>query len=255
MQYRGYRSVGSGYSNYLPFAVKWLLIVNTAIFVVEWISLFFLGVYLPSHYLYLVPADVLSGQIWRLATYMFFHGNFVHLVLNMLMLWMFGMQLERDWGPKRFLQYYFLCGAGAGVCVMLVTLLFRPSEALIPTLGASGAIYGLLLAFGVLYKDTIILVMLLFPMKAKYAVMIFGAIEFVGSWSGGSRVSHVAHLGGMLFGYIYLKARILRRRPARPSREPRISLRHRFEAWKSQRARKKFQVYMKKQQDRDRWVH
>lgn len=255
MQYRGYRGFGPSTSGYFPPAVKWLIIINSGIFVLQWFSEVFLGVSIsPARELYLYPIEVLHGKIYQLFTYMFFHAGLTHLLLNMLTLWMFGMNLERDWGAKRFLKFYFLCGIGAGVCVVIVTTLLRPAEVIYPTLGASGAIFGLLLAFGVLYADVLILVMFLFPMKAKYAVMLFGAVEFIGSWTGGSRVSHVAHLGGMLFGYIYLKSAMFRRSAARRS-TPRVSLRQRFEDWKTQRARRKFQVYMKKQQDRDRWVN
>ena len=253
MQYRGHRSYGTSTSGYFPPAVKWLIIVNTAIFLIQWSAAALAGVYLFPGFA-LIPADVWQeGRVWQLFTYMFLHRDVWHLLFNMLALWMFGMDLERDWGAKRFLKYYFLCGVGAGLCVLLVGLFLRPAEALASTLGASGAIYGLLLAFGVLYADRIILMMLLVPMKAKYAVMIWGAIAFIGFWTPGSGVSHVAHLGGMLFGYVYLKSALLRR-PARGT--PRVPLRQRFNDWKSLRARRKFQVYIKKQQrDRDRWVN
>jgi len=194
--------------------VKWLLIVNTAVFLLDFFAQAWFGVD-PFFLFPLVPAYVLNGMLWQLVTYMFLHAGVWHLVFNMLALWMFGAELERDWGTRLFLKYYFLCGIAAGLCVVLVSLV-RPSEAHIPTLGASGAIYGLLLAYGVLYADRIILFMLLFPMKAKYAVMVFGAIEFIGFWTPGTGVSHVAHLGGMLFGYLYLKTR-LQGRPGNPA--------------------------------------
>jgi membrane associated rhomboid family serine protease len=230
--------------------VKWLLIVNTAIFLVDFFARAWFGVYLFALFT-LVPAYVLHyGMLWQLVSYMFLHADVWHILFNMLMLWMFGADLERDWGTRLFLKYYFLCGIAAGLCVVLASLL-RPVEAMFRTLGASGAIYGLLLAYGVLYADRIILFMLLFPMKAKYAVMIFGAIEFIGFWTPGSGVSHVAHLGGMIFGYLYLKTR-LQRRPSNPA----TSFRTRFQDWKRQRARRKFQVYMKKQQSgRGPWVN
>jgi len=253
MQYRGNRSYGTSTSGYFPPAVKWLIIVNSAIFLVQWAAAAFAGLDIFRDFP-LTPAEVWpGGKVWQLFTYTFLHRDVWHLVFNMLALWMFGMDLERDWGSKRFLKYYFLCGLAAGVCVLLVGLLVRPTEAKYATLGASGAIYGLLLAFGVLYADRIILMMLLVPMKAKYAVMIWGAIAFIGFWNPGSGVSHVAHLGGMLFGYVYLKSALLRR-PAGGA--PRVPLRQRFNDWKSLRARRKFQVYMKKQQrGRDRWVN
>ena len=140
MQYRGHRSYGSSSSGYFPPAVKWLIIVNCGIFALEWVAAFFLNVAMPRD-VYLYPVEVLQGRIWQLFTYMFFHAGLQHLLLNMLTLWMFGMSLERDWGAKRFLKFYFLCGVGAGLCVVLVTTLLRPGEAGLPTLGASGAIW------------------------------------------------------------------------------------------------------------------
>jgi membrane associated rhomboid family serine protease len=136
---------------------------------------------------------------------------------------------------------------GAGVSVIVASLLF--GGAYLRTIGASGAIYGILLAFGVLYPDRIVLFSFLFPMKAKYFVLITGAIVFLNSLQGGSRVSHVAHLGGMVFGFIFLKMRF-----------PRMNLSggisQRYRRWKADRARRKFQVYMRRREsDRDRWVH
>jgi len=246
-----YRFRAGGYSPSLfPNGVKWLLIANGAIFLVDYSAQTFIGADLFGLF-GLVPALVLRfGMVWQLVTYMFLHAGVGHILINMLVLWMFGVELERDWGTRRFLKYYFYCGLAAGVCVVLVSLL-RPAEEVVRTIGASGAIYGLLLAYGVLYSDRIILFMLLFPMKAKYAVMIFGAVAFLGSWQPGGGVSHVAHLGGMIFGYIYLKTR-LKRSPWHPL----ASLRSQLEDWRRQRARRKFKVYMKKQQsDRDRWVN
>ncbi len=247
-----YRFRSTGYTpSYLPAGVKWLLISNIGIFVLNylWIMLFDSD---PFRIFGLVPFEVLRrGFLWQLFTYMFLHGGIWHILFNMLVLWMFGLDLERDWGTRRFLKYYFLCGAGAGICVVLVAMV-RPAEMLARTIGASGAIYGLLLAFGVLYADRLILMMFLFPMKAKYAVMIFGAIAFLGSFERGSGVSHVAHLGGMIFGYIYLKTRLKR---TRSHFDPFGYIRRGYENWKLHRARKRFQIYMRKQQSgRDRWV-
>ncbi len=250
MRYSSYRT-RSYYSGYFPPAVKWLLIVNTAVFVIQYLAIVLVGID-PFPAMGLVPGQVLySGWIWQLFTYMFLHGGFFHVGFNMLALWFFGPDLERDWGTKQFLKYYLLCGVAAGVCVVLVTWLLRPAELLLRTIGASGAIYGVLLAYGVLYSDRIILMMFLFPMKVKYAVMIFGAVAFLSSFQPAAGVSHVAHLGGMIFGYIYLKMGIRRFRT-----NPAEWVRSRIHEWRLQRARRKFQVYMKKQQsDRDRWVH
>ncbi len=152
----------------------------------------------------LVPADFWHGHLWQVVTYMFLHSqtSFFHLFFNMFALWMFGRTLEAYWGSRQFAIYYFVCGIGAGLSNALVT----PTSP-IPIVGASGAVFGLLLAFGMTFPNQMI--MLLFPpipMKAKYFVMIFGAIELFMAFSGSNRgVAHFAHLGGMLFGYLYLK--------------------------------------------------
>ncbi len=239
---------------YFPPAVKWLLIVNCAIFVLQQIAL---GVfhYDPTVDFGLVPALVRYRLwIWQLFTYMFLHGGIWHLLINMLMLWMFGMDLERDWGVRRFLRYYFLCGIGAGVCVVVLSLAMASTQGdrilLMSTIGASGAIFGLLLAFGVVYADRIILMLLLFPMKAKYAVMIFGIVELYYVWQPMRGVSNVAHLGGMLVGYIYLKARVKPR-----MFNPIAAVRNQYKNWRMERARRKFQVYMRKRGSGGPWVN
>ncbi|MGA1990094.1 MAG: rhomboid family intramembrane serine protease [Bryobacteraceae bacterium] len=240
MQRTGYRPIGQP-TYYFPPAVKWLLIVNVGVYVADFVLRVWFGLGWFS-YGWLVPALVLRGWIWQLVTYMFLHsvGNVWHIVFNMLCLWMFGMDLERDWGTARFLRYYFLCGVAAGVCVVLVALLRRP-DLDIPTLGASGAVLAVLLAYAVMYPDRIMLFMLIFPMKAKYVAMICGAIAFIGSWQGGSGVSHVAHLGGMVVGYIYLKARF-----KVSLLSPFTVLRGGYRNWRMERARRRFQVYLRK---------
>lgn len=201
----------------------------------------------------LVPAEVVgSFQIWRLATYMFLHsaGSPFHILINMLMLYMFGAELERTWGTRRFLNYYFLCGLGAGVCVVLASYLFHGNVAA-ATLGASGAIFGLLLAFGIVFAEATILVLFLFPMPAKYAVFLYGLIElYFTVATSGDGVSHIAHLGGMVFGYIYLKSGLSRRLSRRPSMNPLEVVSDRYKQWKLARAKRKFEVYMRKNRDR-----
>jgi membrane associated rhomboid family serine protease len=248
MQYTRYRRAGY-YSSYFPPGVKWLLISNIAVFVIN----FFAALLLerdPFQIFGLVPQEVLqSGYVWQLFSYMFLHGGFLHIAFNMFALWMFGVTLESDWGTRRFLQYYFLCGIGAALCVIVVSI--PAHETMFRTIGASGAIYGLLLAFGVLYPDTPILFSFLIPIKAKYFVLIYGAIEFMSSFVRGSGVSHIAHLGGMLFGLAFLKLRVNTKRLA-----PFTALRGQIREWRVQRARKKFQVYLRKHDsDRDRWVN
>ena len=245
MYYARHRYTGA--SSLLPPGVKWLLITNVAVFVLNYFALLLVRSD-PFRVFGLVPRQVVGGgYLWQLVSYMFLHGDFWHILINMLTLWMFGMDLERDWGTRRFLEYYFLCGVGAGVCVIVASALFGGMGS--RTIGASGAIFGLLLAFGLLYPNRVILFSFLFPIKAKYFVMIIGAIAFMSSFSGGSGVSHIAHLGGMIFGYLYLKARL-------PRLNLLAGLQRRYRDWKLGRARKKFQVYLRKHDPkRDRWVH
>lgn len=245
--YGDYDSIGG----YFPRGVKWLLIANFSIFVVYFfaVRLGFGAWFGPFK---LVPAMVLKlFFIWQLFTYMFLHDpwGFWHILLNMLTLWMFGKDLEAVWGTRRFLQYYFLCGVGAGICVVVANLLFGDTRS--ATIGASGAIFGVLLAFGMLFPDTTVLFSFLFPIKAKYFVIIMGAIAFLSTLgSTGSGVSHVAHLGGMIFGWIYLRSRRL------PLTVQWPSLSESYRRWKLERNKKKFQVYLRKREaDRDRWVH
>jgi membrane associated rhomboid family serine protease len=142
---------------------------------------------------------------WQTVTYMFLHGGLSHLFFNMFALWMFGRQLEYDLGSKRFLIYYMVCGVGAGLIQLLVGWL-AGSPLNVPTVGASGAIFGVLLAFGMMHPNDII--MLLFPpvaLKAKWFVVIYGVLELVFGLSGKmDNVAHFAHVGGMLWGFLLL---------------------------------------------------
>jgi membrane associated rhomboid family serine protease len=239
-----YRSGSSRFYWSFPSGVKWLIVANVAIYLIYFFAIRLIGdgLFIPFK---LVPAMVVRGAIWQLGTYLFLHDPWgvMHVLLNMLVLWMFGAPVEETWGTRRFMQYYFLCGVGAGVCVVLVNLLVgNPYQS---TIGASGAIYGLLLAYGMLFPEQEVLFMFLFPLKAKYMVMIFGAVAFLGSFQGGSTVSNLAHLGGMIFGFIYIKTQFSRRR-ALAGTGFRLDLGRRWKEYKVQRAKKKFQVYLKK---------
>ena len=238
-----------------PNGVKWLLIINVAVFVFQFL-LFLTGFEGGLDRFYrafgLTPDYVVKSlRVWQLATYLFIHsfGNPWHILFNMLALWMFGSEIEQTWGTRRFLKYYFICGIGAGISVVLIGFLFGAEG--VRTIGASGAIYGLLLAYGLLFPDRTVF-LLIFPIKAKYLVMIMGALAFYFSITGGnSGVSNVAHLGGLVIGWAYLRAPTMRL----SSR----SLRDRYERWKLERAKRKFQVYLKKHDksgsDRKPWVH
>jgi len=247
MPQREYRFRSLTSSNYLPTGVKWLLIANVAVFLPYYLSA---GTALHD---YLTAIVSLSAQgvlrtfmLWQFASYMFLHGTILHILFNMLTLWMFGMSLEQEWGTRRFLRYYFLCGLAAAVCVLAVNVAL--GEWHVHTLGASGAIFGLLVAFGMLYPNQVVLMMFLFPIKAKYMVMIYAGIELLLTFGPNTGVSTIAHLGGMAFGYVYLKSRWQYKRLSMPD------IRGAYRQWRLARAKKKFQVYMRKQ-GRGPWVN
>jgi len=241
---RSFRTT-SGFYGYLPPGVKWLLIANTAVFLVCYMG----GPALQRPVTALLALSAVNAVrhllIWQVFTYMFVHFGLWHLLFNMLALWMFGMVIEQSWGTRRFLKFYFICGIAAGVCVLIANMIV--GDWATPTLGASGAVFGLLVAFGVLFPDSIILMFFLFPMKAKYAVMIYVAVELLATFGPNTGVSTVAHLGGAAFAYVYLKGRIpLWKMP---------DIGGAYRQWKLQRAKKKFQVYMRKHGGRGPWVN
>lgn len=216
-------------------AIKMLIWINVGAFLVN----------------YLVPAMTLrlglqpqavftQFALWQPVTYMFLHSiNGVgHILINMLSLWMFGTELERTWGTRFFVKYYFITGIGAGVTTLLLSALPLPFANDIyysVTVGASGAIYGLLLGYGMYFPNRPIYLYFVFPIPAKYFVMIIGAIAFLSSLGGpGGGVAHTAHLGGLVVGYFYLKG--LRARPL-------DELKYRWLKWKMGRARSRFDVY------------
>jgi membrane associated rhomboid family serine protease len=222
-------------------AVKWIILVNIGMFVVS----LFVDLY---QFLGLVPERVIeSGWLWQVVTYMFMHGNAVHILFNMLGIWMFGTELERLWGTRFFVRFYAVTGLGAAATVMLVGLL--PFDATAPTytaatIGASGALYGLLMAFALYYPDRPILMFLLFPVPAKYFVIIVGAMAFLAG--PGGEISNAAHLGGLVFGYFYLRG-------GRGGFTAEVK--YRYLKWKMNRLRRKFDVYSGGRSDWDRHVH
>ncbi|MCX6165422.1 MAG: rhomboid family intramembrane serine protease [Ignavibacteriae bacterium] len=148
--------------------------------------------------------SIISGPFlpWQLITYMFMHGDFTHLFFNMFALWMFGLELENLWGSKRFLIYYTICGLGAAVANLLIAPLFTVVG---PTIGASGSVYGILVAFGYLFPNRHIYIYFLIPIKAKYLVILYMALEiFAVASQSGTGIAHIAHLGGAIVGIIYL---------------------------------------------------
>ncbi len=215
-------------------AIKALIIANVVAFLVSLVA--------PTLKLQfgLSPASVIEQlAIYKLVTYMFLHADVGHILFNMLALWMFGTDLERTWGTRFFTKYYFVTGIGAGIITVLWALTPLPyadTLAYSVVIGASGAIYGVLLAYGMYFPHRVILLFLLFPVPAKYAVMIFGAMAFIFSLgAGGGGVAHTAHLGGLIVGYVYLTSL----RGGGPMQE----LKYRWLRWKMSRARSRFDVY------------
>jgi membrane associated rhomboid family serine protease len=190
----------------LPPAVKGLITATVSLFVLQW---FFSVIQGPNlvNYFGLTPGEVTGRfMIWQTVTYMFFHGGAFHLLFNCYMLWALGKVVEVQWGTRSFLFYYFLCGVGAAV----VNVLVEP-HAMTPVIGASGAIYGLLVAFAMMYPDAVFLVMFIVPLKAKHAVVFFALLELMFSMNANaSNIANIAHLGGMATGFIYLKSRVWR---------------------------------------------
>jgi membrane associated rhomboid family serine protease len=202
MTYYQYRfSFGHG----LTPIIKKLMIIMGAVFLLQTVLSSTINLYLG-----LVPILVWKKFfLWQLATYIFLHGGIGHILFNLLALWMFGGELESYWGSKKFLFYFFFCGIGAGLC----TVVFSPYQ-FIPVIGASGAIYGILLAFGWLFPDRLIYLYFLFPIRAKYFVIIFGLLEFLYFSTGGTGggVAHLTHLGGLVFGLFYMAYPTIRQR-------------------------------------------
>ncbi|MFZ4619293.1 MAG: rhomboid family intramembrane serine protease [Bacteroidota bacterium] len=191
---------------FFPPVIKGLLIANGAVFLgMMFFGSFHIGDFSFEHFFFesfaLWPLGSGFG-FWQLFTYMFMHASFTHILFNMLALWMFGMELEHVWGSRKFFIYYLLCGFGGGLANLIVAPMFTSVG---PTVGASGAVYGILLAFGMMFPERPIYVYFLLPIKAKYFVVMYMAFEIfsVGSMDG---VAHFAHLGGALVGFLYLMA-------------------------------------------------
>lgn len=248
---RRYPSRNLSYSSYsfgpgpLSPILKALIAANVVLFLAGWAFPALITVF------GLTPSDVLlGGRLWQVVSYMFFHGNVGHILFNMLALWMFGTELERLWGTRAFLRYYFVVGIAAAVSTILVssTFDFAARTFYTTTIGASGAIYGLLLAYGLLFPNRPILLYFVFPIPAKYFVMILGAIALLMAVSdSGGGVAHITHLGGLIAGYLLLRGRNL---------SPANEVRYRYLRWKMDRARKKFGVYSGgRKDDWDRRVH
>jgi len=241
----------------LPPAIKWLLIAFTSVFVFQTL----LDLIKPALggefdlYFGLIPYAVVHGYVWQLFTYIFLHGSIWHLLFNLLFLWMFGKDLELSWGSRKFLTYFFICGVGAGAINVAVKAALAShgigSMVTPPTIGASGAIFGILLAMALVFPhQQVWLIPFPVSLSMRVYVLIMGAIEFYFTLeSPGDGVSHLCHLGGMLVGYVYIR---------RGSYG--YNVRNYYSDWKRRRLRKKFDVYVRDHHDKppsspDNWVN
>jgi membrane associated rhomboid family serine protease len=209
------RRIHFGFGGGITPVVRNLLIANTAIFLIDQILGWTLGRARPLNDLFALSPKAIISQfaIWQFITYLFLHGNFFHIFLNMLMLWMFGCEIERVLGSKKFTKFYFITGIGAG----LLYVLFNWGST-ISVIGASGAVYGVLVAFALFFPNRIItlLLFLILPvhLKAKYLVAIFISISLFSSLQGqiigvSDGTAHIAHLGGALVAFLMLRGDVL----------------------------------------------
>lgn len=255
----GIKSYRISFDFYITSGIKLLLIANFAVFIFEVLLYRFSGL---SAYAWLlnwfglVPARVVLLCVWQPFTYLFLHdvGSIWHILMNMFMLWMFGRELELVWGKNRFLRYYFLTGVGAGlinVAVKTVPALLGHGFSRVPTIGASGAIFGILVACAILFPDRRVYI-IPFPVaiSMRMVVIAMTVLTFLGTFGlGDDSVSHLCHLGGMLVGYIYLRRGSFL-----------YSLRNSVSDWQQKRNRRRFEVYMGKHRKDppsrpDNWVN
>jgi membrane associated rhomboid family serine protease len=270
---------GGGMSLGLPpftKAVKWIVISNFAIY---FVMLLGRGLAPASYqfiytYLGLIPPAVVHGYpgfhvpaLWQLVTYGFLHAGFSHVLWNMFGIWMFGGQFEMDWGTRKFVEYYLWCVIAAGITTVIVgyigyalytqspsTPLFGLLASLltVPTVGASGGLFGILIAFGMYYGDReVMLFPLPFQIRAKYIVTAWILIALAGALGeGGQGVANWAHLGGAFFGWVYLRT-MPRGGLQVATSEGYYGIRNRYYKWKRRQAAKKFEVYMKNHRRED----
>lgn len=197
--------------------VRWLIGINVAVWLIlqAIVEGYVLRQPLITYSFGLVPENMFSKFfLWEPLTYMFLHSrNPFHLVFNMLLLWWLGSELEQRWGSKFFLVYYLVSGFGAGVLYTAITFIHAlavgaTSVLTTPVVGASGAIFGLMLAYGIIFGERIVYFMMIFPMRAKYFVMILGAVEMatlLNNGIGGGDVANLAHIGGIVSGFLFLQ--------------------------------------------------
>jgi len=193
-----YQRPGFGIGGQLTPAVKNILYANAIVFLMSMMNYSF-NAFLSANFA-LHPMEVIYNfKVWQLVTYMFLHGGFWHIFFNMFIFWMFGSELEMEWGTKEFLKYYFICGIGAGLTI----LLFSPNSI---TIGASGAVYGVMVAYALRYPNRPVYIYFLFPVKVKYLIGFLFFVSFFSTFGASSDgIAHAAHLGGMVIGFLYLK--------------------------------------------------
>jgi len=194
-------------------AVKAIMIANGAIFIFQQLFSFATPGLIESYFGLSYIGVFNNFWLWQLITYMFLHGGWFHVIFNLIGMWMFAGELENLWGSRVFLKYYLITGIGAGIFITLMNYYIFAHHNISPiTIGASGAIYGILLAYGLTWPNRQVLLYFVIPIKIKYLVIVFGLIEFFGtvsSFSGGAGdISHIGHLGGIISGMIYIFFRI-----------------------------------------------
>jgi len=233
-------------------AVVWLLAINTAVF----LALSAFGTRSVINWVYLnlglVPSQtVFHFAIWQIVTYSFIHAGFWHWFGNMLGIWMFGSTFESSWGTRRFLELFFTGVVGAALTTIVLSfahILINPD---VPTVGASGGVFAILMAFGLVFgENEIMMIPFPFLIKAKYFVLILIVVTVAFAISGGGSTAYLAHLGGLLFGYLYVKFAPAKRKQFSLS-EWWYGLNNSYYRWKRRRAAKKFEVYMRQHEGRD----
>ncbi|MBT8386608.1 MAG: rhomboid family intramembrane serine protease [Ignavibacteria bacterium] len=202
-----FRPRGFGRFSLFPPIIKNLLIINAAVFFLQLIAGNFLiggkpGLYVLQEWFALNPlVEGANFQVWQLITYQFMHAGFGHIFFNMFMLWMFGMEIENIMGSKKFLYYYLICGVAAGLAQLFIAPLFSVPAL---TIGASGAVFGVMIAFALMFPDRLIFLWFLIPIKAKYLIGFLFVLEIFWIGDAGSNVAHLAHLGGAIAGFIFI---------------------------------------------------
>lgn len=233
-------------------AVTWLIGINTGVFLLMLlIARLPIALYIRV-YCALVPSDVvLHGYIWQIVTYSFLHAGFGHWFWNMIGLWMFGSAFENAWGTRRFLELYFIGVIGAAITTIALAFGHILGDPGVATVGASGGIYAVLIAFGILFADNeIMMIPFPFTIKAKYFVGILIVVTLALAMGGGGNVAYVAHLGGLLFGWLYVRRGLKAPLVNAGFSERYYGMRNSYYRWKRRRTAKKFEVYMR-QHDRD----